>query len=200
MHVSTHTIRRTATVAVIAAALAAIGAPVAQADRGFKGPDALDRALIVATAEKTAMLDARERALSRSSIVVDSQTAMLDARERALIRSSIGVDSQTAMLEARERGLTRSSIHDGDFRASPDVVERAVRAHKTAAVAEGPDVFERTATAGKLAYLVPTTTANGFDWNDFGVGAAAGAGALLLLGVIGGLLVAHRRAGGPQHA
>ena len=179
MHVSTHTIRRTATVAVIATAFAAIGAPVAQADRGFKSPDALDRALIVATAEKTAMLDARERALSRSSI---------------------GVDSQTAMLEARERGLTRSSIHDGDFRASPDVVERAVRAHKTAAVAEGPDVFERTATAGKLAYLVPTTTANGFDWNDFGVGAAAGAGALLLLGVIGGLLVAHRRAGGPQHA
>ena len=49
MHFSTHTIRRTATVAVIAAALAAIGAPVAQADRGFKGPDALDRALIVAT-------------------------------------------------------------------------------------------------------------------------------------------------------
>jgi len=158
MHVSTHTIRRTATVAVIATAFAAIGAPVAQADRGFKGPDALDRALIVATAEKTAMLDARERA------------------------------------------LIRSSIQDGNFRASPDVVERAVRAHKTAAVAEGPDVFERTATAGKLAYLVPTTTANGFDWNDFGVGAAAGAGALLLLGVIGGLLVAHRRAGGPQHA
>jgi hypothetical protein len=180
MHVSTHTIRRTATLAVIVAALAAIGAPVAQADRGFTSPDALDRALIVATAEKTAMLDARERALSRSSIVVDSQTAMLDARERALIRSS---------------------IQDGNFRASPDVVERAVRAHQTARVAEGPDVFERTATAGQLAYLVPATTANGFDWNDFGVGAALGAGALLLLGVIGvGLLVAHRRAGGPQHA
>jgi len=177
MHISTHTIRRTATLAVIATALAAIGAPVAHADRGFESPDALDRALIVATAEKTAMLDARERALRRSG----------------------AVDSQTTMLEARERGLIHSSIQNGTFRASPDVVERAVRAQRTAGVALEPDVFERTVAAGQLAYLVPTATADGFDWNDFGVGAAAGAGALLLLGVIGGLLMVHRRGGGPQH-
>ena len=179
MHLSTHTNRRTATLAVIAAALAAIGAPVAQADRGSRSPDALDRALIVATAEKMAMLDARERALSRSSIAVDSQTAML---------------------EARERGLTHWSIQNGTFGESPDVVERAVRALKTPGVAAGPDVFERTAAAGQFAYVLPTTTADGFDWDDFGVGAAAGAGALLLAGVIAiGLLVAHRRSGGPQH-
>ena len=48
-----------------------------------------------------------------------------------------------------------------------------------------PDVLERTVAAGQLQYYSPPTTSNGFDWNDFGIGAGAGIGLMVLLLGIG---------------
>jgi hypothetical protein len=46
-----------------------------------------------------------------------------------------------------------------------------------------PDVVERAAAAGELTFRTETTSAGGFDWSDFGIGAGAGIGVMALFGL-----------------
>jgi len=89
---------------------------------------------------------------------------------------------QTATFDGRE------SARLDLFSPGPDVVERAVRTQELNAISDlggMPDVLERTVAAGQLQYYSPPTTSNGFDWNDFGIGAGAGIGLMVLLLGIG---------------
>ena len=172
MNVFAPTTSRLARLALIAGATLAL-APVAQADSGFvRNPDAIDRALVAQQAERAAALDARERAM-QTRIASDS-IPMLDARERALLTrprlASIGPET-------------------------PDAFERALRAHEESAIqglTSMPDVLERTAAAGPAQYLPPTTTASGFGWSDFGIGASVGIGFMLVIVGLGAGVLAVR--------
>jgi hypothetical protein len=67
----------------------------------------------------------------------------------------------------------------------PDAFERAAAAHelRTLDAMPVPDAFERAAAAGQLQYqpVTASTSTNGFDWGDFGLGAGTGVGLVLLL-------------------
>ncbi|MDQ3122204.1 MAG: hypothetical protein M3Q59_06690 [Actinomycetota bacterium] len=166
---STHTIRRLAGLAVVAGAFAAL-APIAQADSGFQGEhDAVDPVARIQQAQQTATFDGRESArLELSSL----------SRDAAAIQRA----QQSATFDGRE--YARLDL----FSPGPDVVERAVRTQELNAISDlggMPDVLERTVAAGQLQYYSPPTTSNGFDWNDFGIGAGAGIGLMVLLLGIG---------------
>jgi hypothetical protein len=163
MFVSTH-IRRIAGIAAVTAGFAAL-TPVAQAGHGFQGsPDAVDRSVAARQAELGSSFQGSPDAIDRAVATRQAeQAAAFDAREHAALDLNRGI--------------------------SPDVVERAVRAHELNAMPDlssMPDAVERTAAAGQLQYAPPTTTSR-FDWSDFGIGAGAGVGLMLLLGGIGAL-------------
>ena len=170
MNVFAPTMSRLARLALIAGAVMVL-VPVAQADSGsVRSPDAIDRALAAQQAERAAALDARERAMQTR--LASDPISMLDARERAL--------------------LTRPGLASI---GTPDAFERALRAHEESAVqglTSTPDVLERTAAAGPAQYLPPTTTASGFDWSDFGIGAGVGIGFMLVIVGLGSGVLAVR--------
>jgi len=170
MNVFAPTMSRLARLALIAGAMMAL-VPVAQADSGFvRTPDAIDRALAAQQAERAAALDARERAMQTR--LSSDPISMLDARERAL--------------------LTRPGLASI---GTPDAFERALRAHEenvSQSLTSMPDVLERTAAAGPAQYLPPTTTASGFDWSDFGIGAGVGIGFMLVIVGLGAGVLAVR--------
>jgi len=152
---STHTIRRLAGLAVVACAFGAL-VPVAQADSGFQGsPDAIDRAV----------------AAKQTEIGFNGSP---DAPDRALAAQQVQETAAFAVREHAQLALTP---------VSPDVFERTVDAKRLNAsgLSAMPDVLDRTVAAGELQYLAQPTTTNGFDWNDFGMGAGAGIALMLLL-------------------
>ena len=113
-----------------------------------------------------------------------------DAIDRALAAQQA---ERAAALDARERALlTRPGLASI---GTPDAFERALRAHEESAIqslTSMPDVLERTAAAGPAQYLPPTTTASGFDWSDFGIGASVGIGFMLVIVGLGAGVLAVR--------
>jgi hypothetical protein len=66
-----------------------------------------------------------------------------------------------------------------------------------------PDVFERAVNAGPEQYGVGPTvesSSTGFDWSDFGIGAAAAAGVALLLGGLAAVALTARQHRGRLHS
>ena len=160
--------RRFSALALTAAALT-IGAPVAEA----QSPDAFERAV-------------QGRQTQQNHTFVGSP----DVIDRAIAaRESNQV--QTA-LDTRERALTERPT--STTTPGPDAFERALITHadeqtlKTAAML---DARERGLGEQRtLASQASVTGSEGFDWDEFGMGAAAG---LVLLGGLGAL--ALRRSG-----
>jgi len=176
MNVFAPTMSRLATLGLMAGVMMAL-VSTAQAESGsVRSPDAIDRALAAQQAESAAALDARERAMQTRP--ASGPISMLDARERAL--------------------LTRPGLASIDL-GTPDAFERALRAREQSAIqglTSMPDVFERTAAAGPAQYLPPTTTARGFDWSDFGIGASVGIGFMLVIVGFGAGVLAVRNGHG----
>jgi hypothetical protein len=104
--------------------------------------------------------DAIDRAVAaRQAELGSSFQGSPDAIDRAVATRQ---SERAAAFDAREHAQLALSP------ASRDVVERAVTAH------------ERNATPNLTAMLPEATTSNGFDWNDFGIGAGVGIGLMLL--------------------
>jgi hypothetical protein len=103
-----------------------------------------------------------------------------DAVDRAVAAHQAQVGSTfNGSPDAIDRAVAvRQAQIESNFNASPDAIDRALRSDGLAA-------------AGAIEYPAATTK-SGFDWSDFGIGAGAGIGVMLLLGGLGAGLLTRR--------
>lgn len=115
--------------------------------------------------------DAIDRALAAQQL---EKVAAIDARERSMLTRP-GLVSEAAPPDAFERALQNRATG-----ISPDTISML-------------DAREQSLAARPVGAVQPTVSDTAFDWADFGIGAGAGIGFMLVLGALGIGVLATRR-------
>ena len=180
MKASTHTIKRLAAT-VFAAAAAIVVVPAAYA--GFDGPpDAIDRY------NANQPSGAGTLALGGSPDAIDRyQKANEPVPTTPAIQGSPDAIDRYNANQASDAGTL-------PLGGSPDAIDRFQRANASQPIQSPPDWIERYAARTPTAVTV--AGGSGFDWADFGIGAAAMLGMVLILAGFGvGVQVARHKTG-----
>jgi hypothetical protein len=126
-------------------------------------------------------------------------TGSPDAIDRALAARQA---ETFAAIDARERGMTERPTLER-IGSAPDAFERALIAHADAVRSETIsmlDARERAQSTRPVASepisSEPISSTGSFDWSDFGVGAGAGVGSMLVVLGLGAALLGARRQSG----
>jgi hypothetical protein len=198
MHDPTNSIRRLAA-ALFATVATLIAVPVAQ---GFDGsPDAIDRyranneVQVSSTLPLGGSPDAIDRYRDPKVLAFDGSPDAIDRfREGQTVVSAapiLGSPDAIDRYRANQALVTQPRIQ-----GSPDAIDRfnATQALLSQPSTNGsPDAIDRYLGKTAVVATVPSTS-DGFDWGDFGIGAASMFGlAMLLAGLgLGALAVRHR--------
>ena len=176
MNASTHTIRRLRRAIALALAVAGFAVPTALAGNA---PDAFERAVAAQQSQLGTYPDDR---------------AVIRGANPTGLGTQVGIysDDRPVIRGANPTGLgTQVGIYSDD--------RPVIRGANPTGLGLVPDVFERTVAAGESAYLgtpsIPVSS-DGFDWGDFGIGAGAMLGFLMLLVGLGAGALTVRHKGG----
>ena len=182
MNSNTHTVKRLTTGLALALSLAALTVPSALAggNSRYGAPDGwYPHAVSLTKASTTARYGPLDPwALAYLATHPKAATALIDGRSP---------DTRDAALAAQQQALVPV---DG---RSPDTIDAAQAAQARLLVpsdGRSPDTIDAALQAHTP--VVTVTLSPGFDWNDFGIGAAAAFGAMLLLGMSIRLLTARQ--------
>jgi hypothetical protein len=121
-------------------------------------------------------------------------TGSPDAIDRALAARQA---EKFAAIDARERGLTERPTLES-IGSAPDAFERALITHAgdvRSQTISMLDARERAQSTRPVA-SEPISSSGGFDWGDFGVGAGAGIGSMLVVLGLGATFLGVRRQSG----
>lgn len=161
MTTSTHSKRRLTIVAAVVGAMTVL-VPVGQA----QSPDAFERAL-------------RNHQTQQQSFVGSP-----DAIDRALAAREA---QKLEAIDARERGMTERPSASTRTTYAPDAFERAVVTYTDAMNGQKISMLDARERAlserPTVSSTVSMTGSEGFDWGDFGIGAGAAIGLVLIAGL-----------------